>query len=126
MFFIKSKRKEYFIKTYKINLNDYKNIHIDNFAYLNNRNDIGALWENFLITERLKKNEYQNHYCSQYFWRTYTGAELDYVEEYDGKLYRYEFKWNKSAKAPESWTQTYGAEYSCINKDNFIGFTCPN
>lgn len=99
-----------------------RNAIIDNFAYLNNRNDIGALWENFLIMERLKRNEYQKHFCSQYFWRTYTGAELDYIEEYNGKLYGYEIKWSKLAKAPESWVKTYKAEYSCINKDNFIDF----
>jgi predicted AAA+ superfamily ATPase len=101
-----------------------RNAIIDNFAYLNNRNDIGALWENFLIMERLKRNEYQKHYCSQYFWRTYTGAALDYIEEYNGKLYGYELKWIKTAKAPASWTETYESEYSCVNKDNFIDFVC--
>lgn len=101
-----------------------RNTMIDNFAYLNNRNDRGALWENFLIMERLKRNEYQKHFCSQYFWRTYTGAELDYIEEYNGKLYGYELKWSKLAKAPESWVETYHAEYSCINKDSFIQFVC--
>lgn len=101
-----------------------RNAIIDNFAYLSNRNDLGALWENFLIMERLKRNEYQKHFCSQYFWRTYTGAELDYIEEYNGKLYGYELKWSKTAKAPESWTETYNSEYFCINKDNFIDFVC--
>jgi predicted AAA+ superfamily ATPase len=101
-----------------------RNAIINNFAYLNSRNDIGALWENFLIMERLKRNEYKKHFCAQYFWRTYTGAELDYIEEYDGKLYGYEIKWNKRAKAPESWTQTYKAHFSCINKYNFTEFAC--
>lgn len=101
-----------------------RNAIIDNFSYLNNRNDIGALWENFLIIERLKRNQYQKHFCSHYFWRTYTGAELDYIEEYNGKLYGYEFKWNKTARAPVSWTETYKGEYVCVNKDNFIDFVC--
>ncbi len=101
-----------------------RNAIIDNFSYLNHRNDVGALWENFLILERLKRNEYQKHFCSSYFWRTYTGAELDYIEEYNGELHGYEFKWSKAAKAPENWTQAYNSEYSCINKGNFIDFVC--
>lgn len=60
--------------------------------------------------------------CSQYFWRTYTGAELDYVEEYGGKLHGYEFKWNKTTKAPKSWIETYDAEFECLNKNNFTTF----
>ena len=101
-----------------------RNAIINNFAYLNNRNDIGALWENFLIMERLKRNDYQKHFCSHYFWRTYKGAELDYIEEYNGNLYGYELEWGKRAKAPESWIKTYAAPYSCINKDNFLDFVC--
>ena len=50
----------------------------------------------------MKRNEYNGHYCNKYFWRTYTGAELDYVEEYGGQLHGYEFKWNKISKAPQS------------------------
>lgn len=101
-----------------------RNAIIDNFAYLASRNDVGALWENFLMIERFKRNEYQKHYCSSYFWRTYTGAELDYVEEYAGKLHGYEFKWSKTAKAPQSWLDNYNAEYSYVNKDNFLEFLC--
>jgi predicted AAA+ superfamily ATPase len=99
-----------------------RNAIIGNFNEIAARNDIGALWENFLIIERLKKNEYSKHLCLKYFWRTYTGAELDYIEEYGSKLYGYEFKWSKSAKAPQSWVKTYDAEYFCINKDNFTDF----
>ena len=102
-----------------------RNAIIGNFNYLNARNDIGALWENFLVLERFKRNEYQRHYCNKYFWRTYTGAELDYIEEYGGKLYGYEFKYNKTSKAPKSWIETYKQEkasFKCINKDNFLGF----
>ena len=99
-----------------------RNSLIGNFNYLNNRNDIGALWENFLILERLKRNEYQQHFCAKYFWRTYTGAELDYVEENEGQLYGYEIKYQKTKKAPQTWLDTYNGKYSCINKDNFWEF----
>jgi predicted AAA+ superfamily ATPase len=104
-----------------------RNAIVGNFNYLDERNDIGALWENFLIIERMKRNEYNGHYCNQYFWRTYTGAELDYVEEYGGQLHGYEFKWNKISKAPQSWVETYKAEkasFECFNKGNFLKFIC--
>ena len=102
-----------------------RNALINNFSYFDLRDDLGALWENFLILERLKHNEYQRHYCNQYFWRTYTGAELDYIEEYSGKLHGYEFKYNKTSKAPKTWLTTYAKEkssFECINKDNFLDF----
>lgn len=99
-----------------------RNSIIDNFNDIDKRNDVGGLWENFLIIERLKRNEYKSHLCSQYFWRTYTGAEIDYVEEYGGKLYGYEFKWRKNKKVPKTWLETYDAEFECLNKENFIDF----
>lgn len=102
-----------------------RNSIIDNFNYLNSRNDIGALWENFLILERIKKNNYQKYHNNQYFWRTYTGAELDYIEEYNGKLHGYEFKYNKISKAPKTWLETYkkeNANFKCVNRDNFLDF----
>jgi predicted AAA+ superfamily ATPase len=104
-----------------------RNAIVGNLNYLDERNDIGALWENFLIIERMKRNEYTEHYCNSYFWRTYTGAELDYVEEYGGRLYGYEFKWTKTSKAPQSWIETYEKEkasFECFNKDNFLKFIC--
>ena len=99
-----------------------RNSIIDNFNELDKRNDVGALWENFLILERLKRNEYKSHLCSKYFWRTYTGAEIDYIEEYGGKLYGYEFKWRKISKAPKSWVETYNGDFQCLNKENFVDF----
>ena len=102
-----------------------RNAIIDNFSYIDNRNDIGALWENFLMLERVKRNEYKQHFCAQYFWRTYTGAELDYIEEYGGRLYGYEFKWNRLSKVPQSWIDTYqkeNASFECLNKENFVDF----
>ena len=95
-----------------------RNSIINSFAYLNERDDVGALWENFLIMERLKRNEYQKHFCSKYFWRTYTGAELDYTEEYNGKLHGYEFKWQKTTTAPKTWQ----GSFQNINKENFLDF----
>ena len=79
-----------------------RNAIINNFNSLENRNDIGMLWENFIIAERLKFNAYYKRFVSSYFWRTYTGAELDYVEEQKGKLYGYEIKWKKPSKAPSA------------------------
>ena len=98
---------------------------IGNFNYLNMRNDTGALWENFLLLERRKRNAYKKHYSQIYFWRTYTGAELDYIEEYDGYLHGYEFKYNKTARAPKSWLETYQqeqADFTCISQDNALDF----
>lgn len=101
-----------------------RNMLIENFNPLDLRQDTGALWENFLVAERRKKLEYQRMYGSTYFWRTYSGAELDYVEERDGQLFGYEFKWKASkAKAPATWLETYGnASYQLVNRDNFLEF----
>jgi predicted AAA+ superfamily ATPase len=106
-----------------------RNAIIGNFNYLNARNDVGALWENFLILERIKRNSYTRHYCNKYFWRTYTGAELDYVEEYNGELHGYEFKYTKTAKAPKTWIETYKQEkasFEYVNRDNFLKFVLGN
>ena len=102
-----------------------RNAVIGNFNSLESRNDTGALWENFLVLERLKRNQYKGLRCNQYFWRTYTGAELDYLEEYGGELHGYEFKYNKTTKAPKTWLTTYRSEkasFACINKDNYLDF----
>ena len=101
-----------------------RNVLIDNFQPLDLRADTGALWENFLIVERRKRNAYSDQFASTYFWRTYTGAELDYVEEQDGQLAGYEFKLSsKTAKEPASWAATYpGASFQVINRTNFLPF----
>ena len=77
-----------------------RNALINNFNSLEDRNDVGMLWENFIIAERLKCNTYHKRFVSSYFWRTYTGAELDYVEEHKGKLHGYEIKWEEGLKLP--------------------------
>jgi uncharacterized protein len=101
-----------------------RNAIISNFIDIDNRMDAGQIWENFLIAERMKYNSYNGLYCNTYFWRTYTGAEVDYIEENDGMLRAYEFKYNtKLAKAPKTLLETYNnATFETINKDNFIKF----
>jgi len=101
-----------------------RNIVIDNLKPLKDRIDAGQLWENFLINERMKLLAYWQIYTSIYFWRVYTGAELDYVEEKDGKLYGYEFKHGqKVRKAPQGWKLAYKqSEYQCINRNNYLDF----
>lgn len=104
--------------------NGIRNTLINNFNPLNLRNDAGMLWENFLAIERLKKQAYQPLYSNNYFWRTYDHQEIDWVEEREGKLFGYEFKWGKKKnKIPKAWATAYPqAEYSVINKENFPSF----
>jgi len=101
-----------------------RNAVINNFNNLKYRDDIGKLWENFLLAERMKNLHYALEFPNQYFWRTYSGAELDYVEEHQGRLYGYEFKWgDKRAKVPDTWESTYpDAAYKCINLQNYQEF----
>lgn len=97
---------------------------IDNLKYLKDRNDVGQLWENFLITERIKRNSYKQLSSSRYFWRTHTGSELDYVEESNGRLSGFEFKWGKKqAKLPEGWKANYpNSTFKSINSENYLNF----
>lgn len=115
---ITKKNKYYF---YDIGI---RNAIIANFNPINLRNDIGALWENFLIIERCKKQSYQEMFSNNYFWRTWDHQEIDFVEERGGKLYGYEFKWGKkSASPPSSWADTYGnASFQVINRENYLEF----
>lgn len=101
-----------------------RNSLINNFNSLSIRDDIGILWENYLIIERLKKQEYLNKQANNYFWRTYDQKEIDLIEEYGGKLYGYEIKWpNKKAKKPKEWLKTYkNAEYHLITRTNYLEF----
>ena len=101
-----------------------RNALIENFNSLASRQDTGHLWENFLISERLKTSHYHFRYASRFFWRTQTGAELDLVEETGGQLHGFEFKWGqKPASAPSAWVENYpNATFQCVNRDNFMGF----
>lgn len=100
-----------------------RNSVINNFSGFDFRSDTGALWENFIIAERLKYLAYRNINVHPYFWRTYTGAEVDYIEERNGKLSAYEIKLkNKKTSPPKTWTENYGNDYSTIYPDNFHEF----
>ena len=115
---ITSKNKIYF---YDLGI---RNALIENFSPIYLRPDLGALWENYLLMERKKKMEYSRSYPNMYFWRTYSGAEVDFVEEKDGLVTGYEFKWqSKSSSAPKAWMDKYGQEsWKVIDKENFGEF----
>lgn len=103
-----------------------RNAVIGNFNQLEIRNDVGQLWENFVIVERMKKRLYHGPHANHYFWRTWKGSEIDLVEERGGKYFGYEAKWNskKAVSAPKEWVETYGdqAEWQNITPDNFLTF----
>jgi uncharacterized protein len=102
-----------------------RNAIIGDFRPLNMRNDRGGLWENFLIAERRKNNLYREFYGHTYFWRTAQQQEVDYIEEYDGQLYAYEFKWNpdKGASLPVTFQNAYpGTVFEVVRPDNYQSF----
>jgi len=115
---INKKNKYYFVD------NGVRNALIGNFNDLDTRDDVGKLWENFLVSERLKTQEYKKIYANNYFWRTWEGQEVDWVEERDGRLYGFEFKWgDKKVKAPKNWLGSYKeASYEVVNRDNYLNF----
>ena len=106
--------------------NGIMNTVINNFNSLSlrNGNDVGALWENFIVSERMKKQEYQRMHSNNYFWRTYERQEIDLVEEHDGRLFGYEIKYNKpSTSAPPLWRENYpDAAFQVISRKNFTDF----
>ena len=96
---------------------------IGNFSALGNRQDIGPIWENFLISERVKLLSYNGFYGKNYFWRLARGGEIDYIEEIDGQLYPFEFKWNPKAKVrtPKAFIENYKtAPVQVIHRENFM------
>jgi uncharacterized protein len=107
--------------------NGIRNSLINNFAGIGLRQDTGALWENFLISERKKYLEYNEIWVNQFFWRTYDKQEIDYIEESDGSLSAYEFKWNRMSKKkiPDIFIQEYKAKSAEIitpgNFETFVG-----
>jgi predicted AAA+ superfamily ATPase len=101
-----------------------RNSLIQNFAPLSLRTDTGALWENFIIAERLKYLRNNGITAASFFWRTYTGGEIDYIEERNGQLHAFEIKFSKARKkAPQSWIDNYGSNFSYITRENFWEFT---
>ena len=115
---VTKKSKYYFYDT------GVRNSIIANFNPLNIRNDIGPLWENFLVMERLKKQSYHNIFSNNYFWRTWDQKEIDFVEERDGKLFGYEFKWNtKNTKPPREWSEQYkNSSFEVVTRENYLDF----
>jgi predicted AAA+ superfamily ATPase len=104
--------------------NGIRNSIISNYNFLNSRDDVGKLWENFCIVERIKATNYKKLYTNRFFWRTYDQKEIDYVEEKDGNLFGYEFKWSKTkAKIPKIFLETY-KDSTCeiISRENYLRF----
>lgn len=103
-----------------------RNAIIGNLAQIENRTDAGELWENFVIAERMKRNAYKCSFAQSYFWRTRQQHEIDYLEEEDGILYAFEFKWNlrkANVKCPESFKTAYPeAVYKVITPENIEEF----
>ncbi len=101
-----------------------RNAIINQFNHLPLRNDVGEIWENYLIMERLKKQEYKKISSNNYYWRTYDQKEIDWVEEREGVLHGYEIKWQtKNIKEPALWRQTYpNALFQIINNENYLEF----
>lgn len=114
---IKQNRKIYFYD------NGIRNMIIGNFNPLDLRVDKGTLWENFLVSERRKQNLYKDTFAKMYFWRTKQQQEIDFVEENNGHIKGYEFKWkNKKIKFPQNFIETYKAEGLAIDRNNFREF----
>ncbi|MCG9881732.1 MAG: ATP-binding protein [Bacteroidia bacterium] len=116
---IKNSRKIYFYD------NGIRNAIIQNFNPLSLRNDVGALWENFLIAERIKKNDYDKSNSFQHFWRNYSGQEIDFIETKNGSLHAYEFKWSekRKVKIPNAFQKLYpDCPFSVISSKDFDGF----
>jgi len=115
---IKTNKKIYFYD------NGIRNMVIGNFNPIELRTDKGALWENFLISERMKQMEYKQSLARGYFWRTRQQQEVDFVEENSGRICGFEFKWQKrkSHRLPKTFTEAYNAEAKVIDKENFRQF----
>jgi predicted AAA+ superfamily ATPase len=116
---LKKSKKVYFYD------NGVRNAIINNFSPLALRTDVGALWENFILSERKKRNDYQGTYVNSYFWRTRTQQEIDLIEEKDGILHTFELKWNENKKVslPASFSTAYPQNsYKVVTPGNYIDF----
>lgn len=103
--------------------NGVRNAVLENFTDLSNRDDTGRLWENLLISERQKYKGYHNIFGRSYFWRTYDGAEVDLVEEREGKLFGFEIKYKKDGGSPpKKWLEYKNASWELVNKDRLKNF----
>jgi len=116
---LKKSRKIYFYD------NGIRNALIANFNQVELRTDVGALWENFMVSERMKFTHYAQKWPNSWYWRTKEQKEIDYIEEQEGVLTAFEFKWNPDAKhkTPKLFLETYpGSEFRIIHQDNLEDF----
>ena len=116
---LKKSKKIYFYDT------GVRNAVIQQFAPVALRGDMGALWENFFIVERMKRNHYGQHFCNTYFWRTNQQQEIDLVEETDGQMTAFEMKWNPSKKAhfPKAFLEAYPVkETVVVTPENYLEY----
>lgn len=116
---LKSSKKIYFYD------NGIRNALIANFTIAENREDIGKLWENFLVSERIKKLNYQELWKNYWFWKTKEQKEIDWLEESNGKMEAFEFKSNpkENAKIPKQFSDAYpGTDFNIITPKNYENF----
>ena len=116
---LKKSRKIYFYD------NGIRNALINNFSPLDLRTDKGVLWENYLVSERTKFLHYNGFTANRYFWRTQQQQEIDYLEDINGMLHAYEFKWSKDAKSklPTTFSEIYpNNSYKLITTGNYSDF----
>ena len=107
--------------------NGIRNALIANFNPFNLRNDIGELWENYLLSERIKHQQYNGMVVNNYFWRTYQQQEIDWVEERGGEIFAYELKWktDKKVKIPSAWKEAYpDSKFEVMSSDNYLDWIC--
>ncbi|MBN2774278.1 MAG: ATP-binding protein [Prolixibacteraceae bacterium] len=108
--------------------NGIRNILINNLNEIHIRNDVGELWENYIISERIKFQHYTGMISSNYFWRTYQQQEIDWIEERGGNLYAYEMKWNfnKNVRIPSAWKSAYkDSFFEVIQPNNYLNWIVP-
>lgn len=120
---LKKGRKIYFYD------NGIRNALISNLNPIALRNDVGALWENFLLSERMKYNQYSQNFANCYFWRTTQQQEIDFIEDNNDLLSCFEFKWSPTKKAyfPATFSSNYAnSSFKVINPENFIEFIGAN
>jgi uncharacterized protein len=115
---ITKKSKYYFFD------NGIRNALIANYNPVGKRDDLGALWENYIFMERMKKTKYSKISRNTYFWRTWDQQEIDIIEEREGTLFAYELKYGKKrASPPNTWSDAYpGGRYETVNLDNYLDF----
>jgi predicted AAA+ superfamily ATPase len=102
-----------------------RNALIGNYQFMDLRNDVGGIWENFCIVELMKKAQREGRRCHRYFWRNYEGKEIDFIEERNGELHAYEFKYSprKNVKLPKDFKEAYKiSDFTVVNKENWLEY----